>query len=78
MLNMSFYNGTLNRNIAKKIINETEKSLAYRYGFGWKGADKNPITKERALKIIDTESYLDITETETEILLNAYSSNDMW
>lgn len=78
MLNMSFYNGTLDRNIAKRVIDKTRKTLMYRYGYGWKGADKNPITKERALKIIDTESYLDITETETEILLNAYSSNDMW
>lgn len=51
MLNMSFYNGTLNR----------------------------PISKENALKIIeDTGNYLDVTETDNEILLNTYSSNDMW
>lgn len=78
MLNMSFYNGTLNREIAKETINKTEKILMYRYGYGWKGAKKSPITKERALKIIDTESLLDIEESETEILLNAYSTNDMW
>lgn len=45
----------------------------------YRGAEKRPITKEKALSIIDDSgNYLDITETDNEILLNTFSSNDMW
>ena len=50
----------------------------FRYGFAFRGAEKRPVTKEKALSIIDDSgNYLDITETDNEILLNTYSSNDM-
>ena len=50
----------------------------FRYGFAFRGAEKRPITKEKALGIIDDSgNYLDITETDNEILLNTFSSNDM-
>lgn len=55
------------------------KPLMFRYGFAFRGAEKRPITKEKALSIIDDSgNYLDITETDNEILLNTFSSNDMW
>lgn len=42
------------------------------------GCIERPITKEKALSIIDDSgNYLDITETDNEILLNTFSSNDM-
>lgn len=79
MIDMSFYNGTLNRDEAVQIIEKTDKELYHRYGYAYRGAEKNPITKENALKIIrDTGNYLDIKETEAEILLNTYSEMDMW
>ncbi len=79
MLNMSFYNGTLNRPEAADVVRASSKTLYHRYGFAYRGAEKHPISKENALKIIeDTGNYLDVTETDNEILLNTYSSNDMW
>ena len=79
MLNMSFYNGTLNRPEAADVVRASNKTLYHRYCFAYRGAEKRPISKENALKIIeDTGNYLDVTETDNEILLNTYSSNDMW
>lgn len=79
MLKMSFYDGTLDRARAKEIVETSGKLLMFRFGFAYKGAEKRPITKEKALSIIeDSGNYLDIEESETEILLNTYSSNDMW
>ena len=77
MLEMSFYKGTLDR--AREVVEASEKPLMFRYGFAFRGAEKRPITKEKALSIIDDSgNYLDITETGNEILLNTFSSNDMW
>lgn len=79
MLNMSFYNGTLNRPEAADVVRASNKTLYHRYGFAYRGAEKRPISKENALKIIEAiGNYLDVTETDNEIILNTYSSNDMW
>lgn len=79
MIKMSFYDGTLDRAKAREVVEASEKPLMFRYGFAYRGAEKRAITKEKALKIIeDTGNYLDVTETDNEILLNTYSSNDMW
>ncbi len=67
-------NGRRNR----EVVEASEKPLMFRYGFAFRGAEKRPITKEKALSIIDDSgNYLDITETDNEILLNTFSSNDM-
>ena len=74
-----FYDGTLDRAKAREVVETSEKPLMFRYGFAYRGAEKRPITKEKALSIIDDSgNYLDITETDNEILLNTFSSNDMW
>lgn len=79
MLEMSFYKGILDRAKAREVVEASEKSLMFRYGFAFRGAEKRPITKEKTLSIIDDSgNYLDITETDNEILLNTFSSNDMW
>lgn len=79
MLNMSFYNGTLNRPEAADVVRASNKTLYHRYGFAYRGAEKRPISKESALRIIeDTGNYLDIKEDETEIVLNTFSEMDMW
>lgn len=64
---------------AREVVETSEKPLMFRYGFAYRGAEKRPITREKALSIIDDSgNYLDITETDNEILLNTFSSNDMW
>ncbi len=79
MIKMSFYDGTLDRVTAREVVEASEKPLMFRYGFAFRGAEKRPITKEKALSIIDDSgNYLDITEADNEILLNTFSSNDMW
>ena len=79
MLKMSFYDGTLDRAKARAVVEASEKPLMFRYGSAFTGAEQRPITKEKALSIIDDSgNYLDITETDNEILLNTFSSNDMW
>lgn len=79
MLNMSFYNGTLNRSEAAGVVRASNKPLYHRYGFAYRGAEKRHISKESALKIIEnTGNYLDIKEDETEIVLNTFSEMDMW
>ena len=79
MLEMSFYKGALDRSKAREVVEASEKPLMFRYGFAFRGAEKRPITKEKALSLIDDSgNYLDITETENEIILNTFSSNDMW
>ena len=80
MLKMSFYDGTLDREIAKNIIVNSDKPCLYTYGLGYRNPTTNhkPISKEEALEIIKTKSLLDITEHDDCFHLNAYSSNDMW
>ncbi len=77
MVKMSFYNGTLDRTKAKRVVESTDKILKYRLGFAYRGAKAVPIEKEKALHIIENECCLDVDETDTEIVLNAYTSNDM-
>lgn len=77
MLKMSFYNGTLDRTKAKQVVESTDKILKYRLGFAYRGAKAIPIEKEKALHIIENECCLDVDEADTEIVLNAYTSNDM-
>ena len=63
MLEMSFYKGTLDRVKAREVVEASEKPLMFRYGFAFRGAEKRPITKEKALSIIDDSgNYLDITD----------------
>ncbi len=80
MLKMSFYNGTLNRTELINFIETTTKTIKYTYGLGYRNPTtyKVPITKERAIEIVKTESLLDATENNDYLHLNAYSSNDMW
>ena len=77
MLQMSFYNGTLDRTKAKQVVESTDKILKYRLGFAYRGAKAVPIEKEKALHIIENGCCLDVDETDTEIVLNAYTSSDM-
>ena len=78
-MRMSFYNGTLDRAKLREMV-ETAEDIRYTYGLGYRGPSTNrvPITKERALEIIKTESLLDADDEKGYLHLNAYSANDMW
>lgn len=73
---MSFYDGTLDRNKAKELVETTTKQLMYRCGYQYKGARKEPIDKNEAMTILN-DSYLDVIETDTEVILNTYTENDL-
>ena len=78
LLKMSFFNGTLDIQKAKEVVNNTNKKLSYRYGLSYRGAEAYPISKDKALEILDNNNgLLDVNEYEDEIILNEYSCNDM-
>lgn len=78
ILRMSFYDGSWNKEKAKAIIETTNKEIKYRYGFAYRGANASPISKERALEIIKKGGFIDLDEYENEIVINTYSTNDMF
>ena len=80
MLKMSFYNGTLNRQTLTDFISATDKPIRYTYGLSYRNPTTNKalIDKEKALQIVEREGFLDATEKEDCLYLNAYSENDMW
>lgn len=80
MLKMSFYHGTLNRPELRDFIKTTDKQIRYTYGLGYRNPTTylEPVSKERALQIVDTQGLLDATEFDDYLHLNAYSENDMW
>lgn len=73
---MSFYDGTLNRDKARELVETTTKQLMYRCGYQYKGARKEPIDKDEAMTVLN-DSYLDVIETDTEVILNTYTENDL-
>lgn len=79
-LNMSFYNGTLNKKILKEFIENTGKPIRYTFGFKYRNPTIRdaPVSKEKALEIVSRESLLDAKELDNCLDLNAYSGNDMW
>lgn len=80
MLKMSFYTGTLDREELVDFVQRTDKPIKYTYGFSYKNPTiyRKLIDKKHALKIIETEGYLDADELEDYLHLNAYSENDMF
>lgn len=79
-INMSFYNGTLNKDRLKAFIEKTDKPIRYTYGFKYKSPTtlNVPVSKEKAMQIVDSQSMLDAKELDDVLDLNAYSGNDMW
>ena len=80
MIKMSFYNGTLNRDELEKFILKMEKPVVYTYGFAYRRPTtyRVSVSVEQALDIVRHQSYLDATEEENCLHLNAFSDNDMW
>ena len=56
----------------------------YRCGFGWKGAQKTPITKENALELLpkydftDGPTFYELIFNGRELIFNEFTANDMW
>ena len=80
MLNMSFYNGTLNRAELIDFISNTEKPIKYTFGFLYKdpATKYKPISKQEAIDIVNVADLLDADERQDFLHLNAYSINDMY
>ena len=80
MLTMSFYNGTLDKQILTDFISTTDKPIKYTYGLGYRSPTINNVLigKEKAIQIVEREGLLDATEKEDYLHLNAYSANDMY
>jgi hypothetical protein len=80
MLKMSFFDGSMDKEKLKEFIRETEKEIKYTHGLGYRGptTHNKPISKEKALKIVENYGLLDAMEMEDYLHLNTYSDNDMW
>lgn len=80
VLNMSFYDGTLNVTKAIAIIQKTSRKCRYTYGLKYRNPTTRDviITKEKAIEKIKTGSLIDIHFREDVIDINEYSANDMW
>ena len=80
MLKMSFYNGTLNRDVLKNFIENTNKEIRYTFGLEYRNPTTHKVlmSKEKALDIVKNESRLDAEEFDTYLHLNAFSDNDLW
>ncbi len=81
IMEMSFYNGTLERNLAWVIIKKTKRPLIHTHGLAYRKPTtlRKPITKLEAQKIVQQESnLLDISFNKECVHLNTFSENDMW
>ena len=80
MIKMSFYDGTLDKEKALELIQDTNKVIKYTYGLGYRNPTtyKEPITKLQAIKMINRNGMIDITEYDDWIHINEFSDNDMW
>jgi hypothetical protein len=80
MLNMSFFDGSMDKEKLKEFIRETEKEIKYTHGLEFRKPTihNKLISKEKALKIVEDYSFLDAMEMEDYLHLNTYSENDMW
>lgn len=65
-----------------ELLKVTDKPLYYRYGFAYRGAKESPITREKAITIWTkgglNGGFIDMSEDKDSIIINEYSSNDMW
>lgn len=77
---MSFFDGTLNRSRAIAIIKKTKRKILYTHGLSYRNPtiNKQPITVERAISIVSTESLVDVRATKDAVYINTYSDNDMF
>ncbi len=85
LLKMSFKDGTLNREVVRRRIARTDKKLVYTFGLenGLRVHEdpesyRKSISKEEALKIVNEEAVLNVTEEDDCIHLNVFSAGEEW
>lgn len=80
MLDMDFYNGSLDPEVAKTEIAKSDKPCVFTYGYEWKSPTTHrlPVEKDWVYELIDTESWLRITEEKEVIHIQKFDANDMW
>lgn len=80
IVDMSFHNNTLDIPLAIAVLKANkQRPIYYRFGFGYKGAEKRRISKEDGIKILKEEKYFtDFRAEKSEILIQQYSDNDMF
>lgn len=71
---------TYNKDRALALLHLSEKPIKYTHGLGYRGPSihNQPITKDKALEIIEKESLIHIRENEGYIHINTYSGNDLF
>ena len=86
LVNLSFMNRSggpeksYNKDRALALVHLSEKPIKYTQGLGYRGPSihNHPITKDKAIEIIEKESLIDIRESEEDIHINTYDVNDLF
>lgn len=81
IMKMSFYNDTLDRNLAWAIIKKTKRPLVYTHGLVY----RNPTTLRKPISVLEAQeivlqkgNLLDISFNSENVHLNTFSGSDMW
>ena len=86
LISLSFMNRSggpeksYNKDRALALLYLSEKPIKYTDGLSYRSPSihNQPITKDKALEIIEKESLIDITESEEDIHINTYDSSDLF
>lgn len=71
----------VSRECIRYVVERSKRKLLYTHGLAYRHPTtyKQPISKVRAMQIIDSADFLDVDATHSDtIYLNTYSENDMW
>ena len=65
---------------ATDLIETTDLPIYYRFGYGWKGAEKRETTKKSAKEYLfnSRDGFADLQKFDDYLLVNTYSANDLW
>lgn len=81
-MSMSFYDGTLDREKAIEVIRQldADTKILYTIGLSYRNPTtyKTPISAEKAIQILETESWVDFRVYSGYVDINTYTANDMW
>lgn len=71
----------VSRDYIRTVVERTKRTFRYTHGLSYRNptTNKQPISKEHALQLIDAESLLEVDATDPKVIyLQTYSANDMW
>lgn len=81
VMKMSFYDKTLQRELAWAILKKTKRPIVHTHGLAYRKPTtyRKPIERAFAFEIVmQKDNLLDISFEEDCVHLNTFSSNDMW